>query len=102
MRPVHAVLIGTAGLIVAASAVLAAVDDQPAKKLFSEVTTPSPGATRAIGSYASGCLAGAVELPADGPHWQAVRPLRNRAWGTPALVSYIEKLGDDAAKDGWP
>ena len=30
-----------------------------------------------------------------------MRPSRNRAWGTPQLVSYIEKFSADAAKDGW-
>jgi penicillin-insensitive murein endopeptidase len=102
MRPVHAFLMVSATLAIAATAVLAAADDEPAKKLFSEVSVPSPGASRAVGSYAEGCLAGAVALPADGPHWAAMRPSRNRAWGTPQLVSYIETLANDAAKDGWP
>jgi penicillin-insensitive murein endopeptidase len=101
MRLAHAFAAVTAVLALS-SAVFAAVDDEPAKKLFSEVTVPSPGAARPIGSYATGCLAGAVQLPGDGPNWQAVRPSRNRAWGTPELVAYIEKLASDAAKDGWP
>jgi hypothetical protein len=44
-------------------------------------------------------LAGAVSLPLDGPHWQAMRPSRNRQWGTPQMISYIAKLSEDAAKD---
>jgi penicillin-insensitive murein endopeptidase len=79
-----------------------AAEDWPAKKLFSEITVPSPGTSRAIGSYAKGCLAGATSLPIDGPHWQVMRLSRNRNWGTPQLVSYIEKLSADAAKFGWP
>jgi penicillin-insensitive murein endopeptidase len=82
--------------------VLAAVDDPPAKKLFSEVTTPSRGSNAPVGSYAQGCLAGAVSLPVDGPSWQVVRLSRNRNWGTPELVSYIERLATDSAKAGWP
>ena len=84
-----------AAAIALATAVVAAVDDLPAKQLFSEVTTPSPGATKSIGSYAEGCLAGATPLPVTGPRWQVMRPSRNRNWGTPELVSYIEKLATD-------
>ena len=36
----------------------------PAKQLFARKLTPFPGPPRAIGSYADGCLAGAVPLPA--------------------------------------
>jgi penicillin-insensitive murein endopeptidase len=92
----------TVATLAVATAVVAGVDDIPAKKLFSEVTTPSSGATNAIGSYAEGCLAGAVTLPVTGARWQVMRPSRNRNWGTPELVSYIEKFAGDAGKDGWP
>jgi penicillin-insensitive murein endopeptidase len=40
-------------------------------------------------------------LPIDGLHWQVMRLSRNRNWGNPELVTYIEKLADAAAKDGW-
>jgi penicillin-insensitive murein endopeptidase len=76
--------------------------DQSAKALFSAVAVPSSGAARAVGTYADGCLAGGVALPVDGPSWQVMRLSRNRNWGTPQLVSYIEKLAKDAARDGWP
>jgi penicillin-insensitive murein endopeptidase len=79
----------------------AAADDVPAKKLFGGVATPSPGDARPIGSYASGCLAGAEALPLDGPHWQVMRLSRNRNWGHPKLVAYIEKFSADAARGGW-
>jgi len=81
--------------------VAAAKDTITAKQLFSHVQGPSTGATRAIGFYAKGCLAGAVPLPIDGPHWQVMRLSRNRHWGTPELVSYIEKLSADVVRDGW-
>ena len=48
-------------------------------------------------------MAGGVQLPPDGPYWQAMRLSRNRQWGLPILVDFIEKLARDAAtKDGWP
>ncbi|MCR4283553.1 MAG: penicillin-insensitive murein endopeptidase [Bauldia sp.] len=77
-------------------------DDTPAKILFGRVGAPSSGATRSVGGYAKGCLAGAAALPLDGPHWQVMRLSRNRNWGNPALVSYIEKFSADVGGDGWP
>ncbi len=64
--------------------------------------SPSSGENRPIGFYAKGCLAGGVALPIDGPHWQVMRLSRNRHWGTPELVNYLEKLSADAAAGGWP
>jgi murein endopeptidase. Metallo peptidase. MEROPS family M74 len=74
-----------------------------AKELFGSVRQPVPLAARAIGGYARGCLAGATMLPVNGPAWQAMRLSRNRNWGHPLLVKYVEKLAVDAReKDGWP
>jgi penicillin-insensitive murein endopeptidase len=96
-----AILIVLAALSLAGGVALAR-DAVPAKVLFGHVETPSSGKTRSIGFYAKGCLAGAVPLPLDGPHWQVMRLSRNRHWGEPQLVSYIEQLSSDAAKGGWP
>jgi penicillin-insensitive murein DD-endopeptidase len=75
----------------------------PAKELFGAVKTPAPLASRAIGFYAKGCLAGAQALPVDGPAWQAMRLSRNRVWGHPELIALIQKLAADAKEhDGWP
>ena len=84
------------------AAVLASLPRDAAKRLFGLATTPSPGPAQAIGSYTRGCLTGGVELPADGPRWQVMRPSRNRAWGHPRLIGFIERLADEAAADGWP
>jgi penicillin-insensitive murein endopeptidase len=75
----------------------------PAKQLFGAVKAPAPLAARAIGFYARGCLAGARPLAIDGPAWQAMRLSRNRNWGHPALVAWLERFAVEAkAKDGWP
>jgi penicillin-insensitive murein endopeptidase len=57
---------------------------------------------RAIGFYSRGCLAGGMALPVDGPTWQVMRLSRNRNWGNPALVAFLEKLAAKAHKLGWP
>ncbi len=61
-------------------------DNTPAKQLFGAIAVPTGGQTLSIGSYAKGCLAGAVALPETGPTWQVMRLSRNRNWGTPNLV----------------
>ena len=77
--------------------------EPPANELFGAATGPAPLAARAIGSYAKGCLAGAVALPINGPDWQVMRLSRNRNWGTPQLLDFLEKFAGDArALDGWP
>ncbi len=84
-------------------AVLAALPRDAAQRVFGLATRPAPGPARAIGSYAKGCLAGAVALPADGPNWQVMRPSRNRAWGQPVLISFLERLAAEAAATAqWP
>ncbi|WP_210238722.1 penicillin-insensitive murein endopeptidase [Cohaesibacter sp. CAU 1516] len=74
----------------------------PAKQLFGKKRAPADLQSRAIGSYAKGCLAGGRALSIDGPAWQAMRLSRNRNWGHPVLVAFLEKLAVDAqAYDGW-
>jgi penicillin-insensitive murein endopeptidase len=75
----------------------------PAKQLFGRRTTPAPVmGSRTIGFYAKGCLAGGVQLPINGPTWQVMRLSRNRNWGHPAMIKFLEDLSQKGAKVGWP
>ena len=69
----------------------------PAKELFGRKTKPDAVAARSIGFYAHGCLAGAIALPINGPTWQVMRLSRNRNWGHPKLVEFLERLAEKAA-----
>jgi penicillin-insensitive murein endopeptidase len=74
----------------------------PARELFGATESPAPLEARSIGSYSKGCLAGGVSLPINGPDWQVMRLSRNRNWGNPRLLDYMEQLASDArALDGW-
>jgi len=73
----------------------------PAKELFARKSTPFPGPPRSIGGYFDGCLAGAVPLPITGPTWQVMRLSRNRNWGHPQLVRFIERFANNAKTVGW-
>jgi penicillin-insensitive murein endopeptidase len=77
-------------------------DAIPAKTLFASEKLPTLGNAMAIGYYPRGCLQGGVPLPVTGPTWQVMRVSRNRMWGHPSLVSFLEKFAPRAAKaTGW-
>ena len=73
----------------------------PAKALFGRVTAPTSGSPQAYGSYAKGCFSGGKALAMDGPTWQVMRPSRNRMWGMPYLVNFVERLAAKAPEAGW-
>ena len=79
------------------------VQAQPlAKELFGAESRGSPHKAAPFGSYAKGCVAGAQQLPETGPTWQAMRLSRNRNWGHPEAIAYIQRLSARAATmPGW-
>ena len=72
----------------------------PAKNFRAQIDAVS-GPPRAIGGDFDGCLAGAVSLPITGQTLQVMRPSRNRNWGHPELIRFIERLAANANKAGW-
>ena len=75
----------------------------PAKELFGRKSGPAHLEARAIGFYAHGCLAGAQALPVEGEAWQVMRLSRNRNWGHPALIAFLERFARKIPKvNGWP
>jgi penicillin-insensitive murein endopeptidase len=73
-----------------------------ANRLFGAHDYPSLALPEAVGSYARGCSAGAVRLPETGATWQAMRLSRNRNWGQPAMIEYLQDLSREAVRIGWP
>ena len=75
----------------------------PANQVFGRAMTPAEAQVRSIGFYSHGCLAGAKALPVDGESWQVMRLSRNRFWGHPAMIAFLERFSRKAAADGvWP
>ncbi|MDX1607259.1 MAG: penicillin-insensitive murein endopeptidase, partial [Candidatus Competibacterales bacterium] len=61
---------------------------------------PAPGPAQVHGFYSAGCVQGARPLALRGDHHQVMRPSRNRYYGHPALIDFIERLGRTAADHG--
>ena len=71
-------------------------------ELWGAVTTPTAGPPHIVGGTGLGCIAGAVPLPSEGPGWQAVRVSRNRHWGHPAMVAWVQDFAGRARARGFP
>jgi penicillin-insensitive murein endopeptidase len=72
-----------------------------ANQLFGAHKAASRQVPAAIGSYAKGCAAGLVALPETGPTWQAMRLSRNRNWGHPEMIRFLQDLSVEATRIGW-
>ena len=75
----------------------------PAKQLFGRKIDGAPLEARAIGFYSRGCLAGGLALPVNGEAWQVMRLSRNRNWGHPDLIAFLERFALKMPEiNGWP
>lgn len=73
-----------------------------AKQLFGAQPQASRQSPAVHGGYSDGCLAGGVALPETGPTWQAMRLSRNRNWGHPETIDFLQRLSRVAAtQPGW-
>lgn len=98
MAPIRLVLAAAAIAVIP----LGAAAEPLARQLFGAQPRPTQGASEPIGSYSRGCAAGLVALPETGPTWQAMRLKRNRHWGQPELVAFLQDLSAFAARlPGW-
>ncbi|MGK9171375.1 penicillin-insensitive murein endopeptidase [Inquilinus limosus] len=69
---------------------------------WAHVRLPAQGSPQVVGTYSNGCIAGAVQLPPEGPGYQVIRLSRNRNWGHPNLVATLLDLGRRAEAAGLP
>lgn len=73
-----------------------------ARQLFGAKSAPTRHAPEPIGFYSRGCAAGLQALPESGPTWQAMRLSRNRYYGQPEMIAYLQDLSRFAATlPGW-
>ena len=85
------------------SAAMSSLPKDAARRLFGTATSAAPGEPMSVGEYWKGCYTGGVQLAAVGEHWQVMRLSRNRNWGQPLLVAFLQKFATKAAAvTGWP
>jgi penicillin-insensitive murein endopeptidase len=77
----------------------ATVSGQEARLLFGAERQGSGGPSQVVGGYARGCVGGAQQLPDTGPTWVAMRLSRNRHWGHPELIDYVQDLSRQVAAE---
>lgn len=72
-----------------------------AKDVFGAFRTPSAGPAVSIGNYSQGCAQGLVQMPESGPSWQSMRLSRDRHWGHPEMIGFLQGLSRAAQQAGW-
>ncbi len=63
-----------------------------AKPDWSGIATPTKNPPQIYGSYSAGCIDGAVAMPEEGVGYQGMNRLRNRFYGHPSMINFIEKF----------
>lgn len=84
-----------------ALALAPAAGAETAAARFAAAGAPTSGASEAVGFYSRGCATGLVPLAENGPTWQAMRLSRNRIWGQPETIAYLQDLSVAATRIGW-
>jgi penicillin-insensitive murein endopeptidase len=59
---------------------------------WAKITQPTIGIAQSIGTYNAGCLRGAATLSTEGTGYQVMRLSRQRFYGHPNLMQFIENL----------
>lgn len=67
---------------------------------WGSVGGPTRNPPHVFGGHAAGCLDGAATLPQDGFGYQVMRPSRDRFYGHPMLIDFIEDLAAQARTMG--
>ncbi|ACK52203.1 peptidase U6 penicillin-insensitive murein endopeptidase [Methylocella silvestris BL2] len=94
---------GTLGANILPPLANASSPSTPAKELFGRERGPAPLSARTIGFYSRGCLAGGRNLAVNGPAWQVMRLSRNRNWGHPKLIAFLEEFARKVPRvSNWP
>ncbi|TCT18581.1 penicillin-insensitive murein endopeptidase [Bibersteinia trehalosi] len=69
---------------------------------WESIKTPVAGKAQSIGGYSNGCIIGAQPLELKGEGYQVIRYQRNRYYGHPNLLAYLQNLGKKAKQAGLP
>lgn len=65
---------------------------------WASVSAPTSQQPQSIGTYTAGCISGAAVLATEGEGYQVMRLSRQRRYGHPHLIDFIQQLGKQTAK----
>lgn len=100
LSPIRAAL-ALLSLLTMALLLIAWPDRAAAAPDWSTVTEPLEGEPQILGHHGGACLIGGMQLPPEGTGYQAVDLQRNRHYGHPELLDYIQTLGERFAAAGY-
>lgn len=83
-------------------AIFAFSQAQASPQEWQRVKRPIPGKAEPIGSYSNGCIIGAQALPLQGEGYQVIRAGKNRYYGHPSMINYLQDLGKKVKQTGMP
>ncbi|NJO67471.1 MAG: hypothetical protein HC826_00265 [Rhodospirillales bacterium] len=63
---------------------------------------PTATAGEVFGAHSLGCFSGGEALALNGNGFQVMRPSRNRYYGHPALIQFLNDLAADLASQAHP
>ncbi len=69
---------------------------------WEQIKKPIAGEAQPIGGYSNGCIIGAQPLALRGEGYQVIRAQKNRFYGHPDLLNFIQRLGKNAEDAGLP
>ncbi|WP_373818424.1 penicillin-insensitive murein endopeptidase [Glaesserella sp.] len=69
---------------------------------WEQIKAPVAGKAQSIGGYSNGCIIGAQPLALKGEGYQVIRSIKNRYYGHPQLLGYLQNLGKRAKASGIP
>lgn len=69
---------------------------------WQRIKRPIAGAPEPVGSYNNGCIIGSQALPYKGEGYQVIRMNKNRFYGHPDMIKYLQQLGKRAKAAGLP
>lgn len=69
---------------------------------WERIKTPVQGQPQPIGGYSNGCIIGAEPLALKGEGYQVIRSARNRFYGHPDLLDFLQRLAKNTKSAGLP
>lgn len=70
--------------------------------LWEQIKTPVAGSPSSIGGYSNGCLIGGQPLTLKGEGYQVIRSVKNRFYGNPELLQFLQRLAKNSKASGLP